>query len=149
MNDKFKLYGTAEVLHLNARKEGPDDDKQLAVDVKLRAVTERQAISFFDDQLADVLFTDIGAVRNQQIGQIPMKNEIEDYRMEVAGSVHYGVRLKKFQLEAMDDNKVAISFIASFKPSGDEVATIAEYLQDEIEVVIEPANEELDFKDAA
>lgn len=149
MNDKFKLYGTAEVLHLNARKEGPDDDKQLAVDVKLRAVTDRQAIHFFDDQLAGVLYTDIGAVRNPLIGPIPMKNEIEDYRMEVAGSVHYGVRLKKFSIEVIDDNRVAICFQASFKPSGDEVATMAEYLHDEIDVVIEPANNELDLRIAA
>jgi hypothetical protein len=39
MTQKFQFSGKAEILHLNARKEGPDDDKQLAVDVKLRAVT--------------------------------------------------------------------------------------------------------------
>ncbi|KAF1035363.1 MAG: DNA translocase FtsK [Herbaspirillum frisingense] len=32
MTQKFRFSGKAEILHLNARKEGPDDDKQLAVD---------------------------------------------------------------------------------------------------------------------
>ena len=32
--DKFKFKGLAEILHLNTRKEGPDDDKVLAADVR-------------------------------------------------------------------------------------------------------------------
>lgn len=31
----FKVSGNAEIKHLNVRKEGPEDDKILAVDVKL------------------------------------------------------------------------------------------------------------------
>ena len=32
---RFKVAGNATIKHLNVRKEGPDDDQQLAVDVKL------------------------------------------------------------------------------------------------------------------
>lgn len=32
---KFRFQGRASILHLNTRKEGQDDDKELAVDVKL------------------------------------------------------------------------------------------------------------------
>ncbi|MEX3629210.1 MAG: hypothetical protein VB138_06645 [Burkholderia sp.] len=122
MTQKFRFSGKAEILHLNARKEGPDDDKQLAVDVKLRAVTTMAVLHYFDDMLGQLFYTDIGAVRNTMIGPIPMKHELEDYRLEVKGGTHHGVKLKKFALEAMDDGMVSITFQASFKPSGDEVA---------------------------
>jgi len=149
MTQKFRFCGKAEILHLNARKEGPDGDKQLAVDVKLRAVTTMAVLYYFDDMLGQLFYTDIGAVRNTMIGPIPMKHELEDYRLEVMGGTHYGVKLKKFALEAMDDGMVSITFQASFKPSGDEVAQMAEYLQDEIDIYLEPANAELDLGDSA
>jgi hypothetical protein len=149
MTQKFLFSGKAEILHLNARKEGPDDDKQLAVDVKLRAVTTMAVLHYFDDMLGQLFYTDIGAVRNTMIGPIPMKHELEDYRLEVMGGTHHGVKLKKFALEAMDDGMVSITFQASFKPSGDEVAQMAEYLQDEIDIYLEPANAELDLGEAA
>lgn len=40
MSGKFRFSGKAEIQHLNTRKEGPEDDKELAVDVKfsVRAV---------------------------------------------------------------------------------------------------------------
>src|SRR5574340_1003915 len=145
---KFRFSGKAQILHLHARKEGPDDDKQLAVDVKLRAVTTMAVLHHFDDMLGQLFYTDIGAVRNTMIGPIPMKHELEDYRLEAMGGTHHGVKLKKFALEAMDGGMVSITFQASFKPSGDEVAQMAEYLQDEIDSYLEPANAELDLGDS-
>ncbi|WP_287496881.1 hypothetical protein [Pandoraea sp. CB10b_02] len=50
MTQKFRFSGKAEILHLNAQKEGPDDDKQLAVDVKLRAAV----LHYFDDMLGQL-----------------------------------------------------------------------------------------------
>lgn len=145
MNSKFRFAGQAEILHINARKEGPDDDKQLAVDLKLSATATESALYYFDDQLALFLYTDIGAVRNTMLGPIPIKSELEEYRMEMMGSTHYGVKVKKFSLEPKDDRQVVITFQVSFKPSGDEVAQLAEYLQDAIDIVLEPANDELDL----
>lgn len=113
--------------------------------MKLRATMDRGALQFFDDMLEQLFYTDIGAVRNLMIGPVPMLHEIEDYRIEMLGGAHYGVKLKKFLLEPADSGVLMVTFQASFKPSGDEVARLAEYLQDEINITLEPANEELDL----
>lgn len=142
---KFRFVGDADILHLNTRKEGPDEDKVLAVDVKLQATVGPEICDFFEPALADFLFLDSGAVRNVLMGPTTFANELEHYRLEVAGSVHYGVKVKKFALEPKDGRQIGLTFQISFKPSGDEVAKLAEYLQDAIEIMLEPENEELDL----
>lgn len=45
----FAFSGLATILHLNIRKEGPDDEKVLAVDVKMQGtVNGDRACAFFD-----------------------------------------------------------------------------------------------------
>lgn len=142
---KLRLAGQAEITSLNTRKEGPDDEKELAVDVKFHLVAHAQVLGFFDQELAAALFTDADAVRNEMIGPIPMLHELQDYRMDMLGNSHFGVKLKKFTIQPLDGARIALTFQASFKPSSTEIATIAEYLQDAIEISLTPANEELDF----
>lgn len=148
---KFKYSGLAEILHLNARKEGPDDDKNLAVDVKFCVVAQKDggALNYFDTALDALLYTSIGAVRNEMLGPITMKMELPNYRLDALGASHFGVKLKKFSLEAMDGGRVAITFLASFQPTGNEVAIMAEHLQDLVEIRPEPGTAELDFGDQA
>lgn len=143
MTQKFRFKGKAEIIHLNARKEGPDDEKELAVDVKLRAVTGGDMLKYFDEELALVFYTDIGAIRNAMIGPVPFRHEIKSYTMTALGNTHFGVTLKKFSLEPLDRFKLELVFQASLKPMGNQVAVMAEYLQDEIDVTIEPENAEL------
>lgn len=48
----FKLAGVAAIRHLNVRKEGPEDDKILAVDVKLVfKQVDRRLCAYFDEAL--------------------------------------------------------------------------------------------------
>lgn len=145
MNGKFKFSGKVSIQHLNTRKEGPDDEKELAVDIKLTADCDLSILSYFGDDLAEFLFLDSGAVKNLSLGPLTFGNELENYRLETLGSTFYGVRVKKFSLEPGDGNVVRLTFGVSFKPSGDEVAKMVEYLQEEISVSLDPANEELDF----
>ena len=142
---KLRLSDKAEIISLNTRKEGPGDDKALAVDVKFHLTARAQVLSFFDQELAAVLFTDAQAVRNTMIGPIPMLHELQDYRLDMLGDSHFGVKLKKFTIQPLDGARISLTFQASFKPSSTEIATIAEYLQDEIDLVLEPSSEELDF----
>ena len=145
MNQKFYYNGLVTISHINARKEGPDDDKVLAVDLKLSMVAEATILDLFDDQLAGFFFTDINAVRNTMIGPIPFTSELEDYRLEAVGGTFFGVKVKKFTVKPMDGFMAEVSFQISFKPSGDEVARMAEFLQEEMQIRLEPANDELDL----
>lgn len=147
--DKFKFHGYASVLNLNARKEGPNDEKELAVDVKLEAVTGADIADFFEPALASFLFLEGGAVRNTLMGDVSFGNELEHYRLEAMGGVFHGVKVKKFSLHPKDGEQIRITFSVSFKPSGTEVAKLAEYLQDEIEIDLQPANDELDLGGSA
>jgi hypothetical protein len=139
-------------LHLNARKEGPDDVKELAVDVKMNTLTDASVADFFEPELAKFMFIDGGAVRNTMMGAMTFANELEHYRLEAMGSTFHGVKVKKFSLAPRDGRLIDFTLSVSFKPSGDEVARLAEYLQDEIDVTLTPSSEELDFggdKDAS
>jgi len=145
MTQKFQYSGKVQVLHLNTRKEGPDDEKSLAVDVKVKAITSADVLTHFDENMIDFLFTDMGAVRNQMIGEIPMRHSLEDYRMDFSHSNHFGVKVKKFLLDPMDGYQVGVTFQITFQPSSIEIAQIAEFLHEEIFVSLQPANDELGF----
>lgn len=146
---KFTFSGRASITHLNTRKEGPDDEKELAVDVKLQAICGVDVCGFFEQELAGFMFLEGGAVRNVMMGPITFAHEIEGYTLDAVGSIFNGVKVKKFSLEPMDGNQIKLTFSISFKPSGDEVARMAEYLQDEIDIALRPMNEELEFEAAA
>ncbi len=145
--DKFQFMGNATILHLNTRKEGPEDAQELAVDLKLKATADVAITRFFDEQLATFVFLSNGAVRNKVMGPITFAHELESYRLDMVGSTFTGVRVKKFALEPKDGFKVSVTFAVSFKPSGDEVARVAEFLQDEIDLCLTPSDSELDFGD--
>lgn len=141
--EKFKFSGLAEVSHINARKEGPEDDKVLAVDIKFKAQILSSGVRYFDDMLAQFLLREDGSIRNIFLDDIRFMHEMEDYRITIHGKTHYGVKLKKFVVSASGQNVLNITFQASFKPESDEVATLAEFLQEDIRIELEPANAEL------
>lgn len=143
--DKFRFMGRATIQHLNTRKEGPEDAQELALDLKLKAIADHHVMRHFDEQLSDFVFLSNGAVRNKIMGPVTYGHELESYRLDMVDSTFFSVKVKKFSLEPMDRFKVAVTFSVSLKPSGDEVARIAEFLQDEIELCLVPSDNELDF----
>lgn len=146
--EKFQFMGAATILHLNTRKEGPEDNQELALDLKFKAVADHRVMRFFDELLANFMFLSNGAVRNKIMGPITYGHELESYRLDMVGSTFTGVRVKKFSLEAKDGFKVWVTFSVSFKPSGDEVARVAEFLLDEIDLSLMSGDNELDFGDS-
>lgn len=144
--NKFRFKGTVSIKHLNTRKEGEDENQKLCVDLKLSALTDDTVFHFFDDQLPYALWLPgTKAKRNLQLGPLEFGTEHEGYRLECCGSAHHGVKVKKFKMAILDGGHVELMFSVSFEPSGTEVATLAEYLTDDIDITLEPANEELDF----
>lgn len=137
------------ITHMNTRKEGPEGEQHLCVDLKLSMLTDKDVFHFFDEHLPYALWIPgTFAKRNLKLGPITFTSEYKDYRMECCGSTHHGVKVKKFNLAILDGGHVDLQFSVSFEPSGTEVATLAEYLADDIDIVLEPGNEELDFAGA-
>ncbi|HVL77608.1 MAG TPA: hypothetical protein VM406_16460 [Noviherbaspirillum sp.] len=142
--DKFKYKGKAEIKHLNVRKEGPEEDKVLAIDIKLQCTTSANMLDFFHEGMKEVLFTDAGAKKNLMLKPIGFMNTVLNCDFELLGQRYGGVEVGKFQLEPKDGNQVVMQFSISIQPTGDEVARISEFVMDEIDITIEP-QPELDF----
>lgn len=144
---KFEYKGKAEIKHLNVRKEGPDEEKSLAVDVKLQCITSADMFNFFHEGMRDVLFTDIGAVKNVFLDGLKFSNKIRNCELIILGQRYLGVGLSKFVLSPKDTNQAVLTFSVSISPSGDEVAQLAEYVMDEVDIEVIPSPE-LDFEEA-
>jgi hypothetical protein len=147
---KFRFSGNAEIHHFNIRKEGNEDEKQLAIDVKFQLDACSKILYFFDEQLEEFLYTDIGAVRNIFIAPIQIIGELSGYFLGIKYKGIelldiFGVTLKKFVLEVKDEKKVAVIFQASFFTTKNEISQISEFLKEEIQIEVEPENGELDF----
>lgn len=142
--DKFEYKGKAEIKHLNVRKEGPDEEKVLAIDVKLQCTTSADMLDFFHEGIKGVLFTDAGAVKNMMLKPLEFLNTVLNCELEILGHRYFGVDVGKFQLKPKDGNQVQMTFQVSIQPSGDEVARISEFVMDEIDISILP-QPQLDF----
>lgn len=145
MKGKFKYRGKAEIKHLNTRKEGEDENKILAVDVKFQTKCASNMWNFFDDDIATVLYTDVGAVKNKRMGAIDFDNEINNCELVLFGERRFpGCTVKKFSLKPADTHQALLTFSVTIQPTKDEVAILAECLMDEIDIEVLP-QPELDF----
>src|SRR5574343_1197014 len=136
--NEFLFEGLAEIKHLNIRKEGPEEDKTLTVDIKFCGHTDAALCDFFDQQLREFLFTDEVIARPMQMEPIAFVNEIENCDLDLLDKRFTGVRLRKFKIAPKDGGLIELNFTASFQPMRDEVAIIAEYVTDEVLVVARP-----------
>lgn len=135
---EFIYSGLAQLRHLNVRKEGPEDNKALVVDVKFRGRVDAALCDYFDDRLHDFLFKDGDIVRSPMMEAIGFSNSIEHCELEALEQRFYGVSLHKFKLRPIDGGQIEIDFVATFMPENSEVAMLAEYVLDEIRIVARP-----------
>lgn len=143
--DKFAFKGNAEIRHLNIRKEGPEDDKVLAIDIKFECVVNADMFDFFHDGLRFALYTDVGARKNLMLKPIGFDNTIMNCELTILDRTYHGVDVSKITLEPKDVNLATLVFAVSVKPTGDEVARFSEFVMDEVPIEIRP-EPELDFE---
>ncbi len=144
--DKFEYKGKAEIRHLNVRKEGPDDEKALAVDIKVECITSADMLDFFHEGLKAALFTDAGAVKNVMLEPLKFSNSILNCELVILDQRYIGVDANKFSLKPKDGNQVAMTFSVSIQPNGDDVAKLAEFVMDEVDIHVLP-QPTLDFSE--
>jgi len=138
----FSLVGIAEIKHLNVRKEGPEDEKILAVDVKLAfEKVDRSICLYFDEALIPFLWRvesgEIMAARNAFMQPVQYLNEISSATVTIDGTPFNGCEVKKFAMHPRDGGTVDVTCSVSIYPSSGDVAELAKRVQDGVSVLIE------------
>jgi hypothetical protein len=129
--------------HINIRKEGPDDEKHLMVDLKFECVTSSDLLLEFDPALRSMLFHE-GAPRFPKMAPVRWGGEMRHMELEIAGVEFLDVTLRKFQIEPMSipgEEYVTLVFVATFAPGGRETAIIAEQVGEKCEIKLRPGRE--------
>lgn len=150
---RFRLSGIADLKHVNIRKEGPDDDKILAVDLKLAFErVDRSICDYFDDALAQFLWrheTNGLIARNAFLQPVAFMNEISSAHVTIDGRQFFGCEAKKFSFVPRDGGTVDIVCAVSIYPSSGDVADLAKHVQDGVTVLIEGPPDLFDGADPA
>lgn len=137
----FLVSGNASIKHLNVRKEGPEDDKILAVDVKLEFKNiDRRLCDYFDDAAQAFLWrgeTNALIVRNDFLAPLAYGNEISSATV-VIGTDHFsGCDVKKFSILPRDGGVIWLTCSVALYPSSSDVSSLAKLVQEEVAVKIE------------
>ena len=137
----FRLHGQATIKHLNVRKEGPEEEKILAVDVKLEfKKVDRRLCAYFDPALEAFLWrgdTDALIVRNNFLNPVGYANLIEGVTVTIGTHSYSGCQAKKFSIEPKDGGVITLTCSVSLNPNADDVSDLAKLVQDEARVEIE------------
>jgi hypothetical protein len=137
----FKVAGTANVKHLNVRKEGPEDDKILAVDVKLSIKNlDRRLCAYFDEALEAFLWrgdTNALIVRNAYLGAPSYANWIDGATVVIGMDTFLGCEVKKFSVEPHDGGVITLTCSVSIYPASSDMSNLAKLVQDDTLVSIE------------
>jgi hypothetical protein len=137
----FKVSGAATIKHLNVRKEGPEDEKILAVDVKLEIKNvDRRLCAYFDDALEAFLWrgdSDALIARNMYLAPVTYGNEISSATVRIANQSFVGCDVKKFAVEPRDGGVVTLACSVSIYPTSSDISELAKIVQDDAHVTIE------------
>lgn len=128
------------VAHLNIRKEGPDDNKHLMVDMKIAAKAGADLLAEFDPTLRHLLFCD-GAPRYPKMGPIKWSGEVNHMEMDIAGLMFLDVKVHKFQFAPFaikSQEYVDLTCTVTFAPSGRDTAILAEQVGEDIALRLTP-----------
>lgn len=137
----FKVSGTASIKHLNVRKEGPEDEKIIAVDVKMEIKgIDRRLCAYFDPALESFLWrgdTDALIVRNDFLSPVQYGHEITSATVKIASKTYVGCDVRKFAILPRDGGVMNITLSVSLYPSASEVSDLAKLVQEDTTVEIE------------
>lgn len=136
----FQVKGTATIKHLNVRKEGAEDDKILAVDVKLEIKdVDRRLCAWFDDALEAFLWRgNTNALIQRNICLAPVQYAVEVKATVTIGTHEFtGCEVKRFQLDPRDGGVMTLTCSVSVYPGSADVSHLARLVSEETLVSIQ------------
>jgi hypothetical protein len=135
-------HSVATISHINIRKEGADDKKELAADIKLLfPKLPGTVVECFDAGLAPLFWTEDNDgglfVRSPLMEAIGFANEVHNADVSIADMRWPACKVKRFALSPVDGGYVNLTCSVSIMPSSTEVAKLAKLVQDGAFVTIE------------
>jgi hypothetical protein len=132
----FEFNGAGRLVHLNARREGPEDARVLACDLKLAVVTSNDILVSFHPQLRLMLFQKDGEPRFLKMGAVPWDHAFKGMVLRLARLVatpvqFVGVTVKDFDFLARKNGKVEMHFKAQVKPDHGQFESLGKILLEE------------------
>ena len=130
----FRVEGSATIKHLNIRKEGPDDDKVIAVDIKMEITkVDRRLCAYFDEALEAFLWrgdTNALIVRNTFVEPVKYLYTLKDATVQINTRELFGCKVSKFQITPKDGGVIDLTLTVSALPTKSEVAELANLVSD-------------------
>jgi hypothetical protein len=138
---QFKVEGVADIKHLNIRKEGPEDEKILAVDLKMSIKdVDRRLLAYFDEALTSFLWreeTSGMVVRNIFLEPVHYCNSITSATVTVDMTEFAGCEVKKFSIEPRDGGVFTLYVSVSIYPNAADLQDLSKTVQDTARIRIE------------
>lgn len=135
------LVGVGTIEHLNIRKEGPDDERTVAADVKLLVKgVSGDFLLFFDLALPPVLW-DLTSlmfpVRNPMMQAVRFAHELEGCEAVIGGQRFLGATAKKFSLQPVDGGLLDVTLSVTVYPRLHAVEDLARMVQESVDVQVD------------
>ncbi|HXC41136.1 MAG TPA: hypothetical protein VN667_19545, partial [Burkholderiales bacterium] len=138
----FFLDGKARLKHINLRKEGEEDNKELASDLKFEATTGADLLLAFHPQLRLMLFNPDGEVRFPMMGAVSWAGQFNSMAVRISpnepGERRFNsAKLKSFVFEPQRGFKVKVTLSAQIHPQAGDPDFLAECLHEDVPIQIE------------
>lgn len=148
----FAVSGSGQILHLNIRKVGSDDEKEIVVDAKIiiRSVP-RDVGAFFDDALAVFLWRQDAEglyVRNPWLSTVRYSCSVQDVRIEVGVFVFQHCAVRKFALDPIDGGRFHLTCVATITPTAAQLGELGKIVQEEAHIALSQCGLFGDMSDA-
>jgi hypothetical protein len=149
---ELMLAGQAVIKNLNVRAEQHDEDRVLAVDLKLSLTTDCNALAVFSPTLRSLLYTEADApefrtLRVPDLKPLQLTTEAEYHVLNIGALTVDNVTCTKFEIAPENYGRVVITFtvsISDFDPDGlPDVARL--FLDQTVSIDIEPMQASLPF----
>lgn len=151
----FDLQTLATLKNINPRKEGPKDDKILALDLKFQATCPGEVATdvLGDEQysrIRDFLWkhTEDGMIhpRFSKLGHLKCERELAQMNVAVGGLWFAGAKVYKFEIAPRDQEQIDLTFhVSAVDPPSNALPILADCLDSDLQVAIEPAQQALDL----
>lgn len=151
----FKLtIAQAEIEHLNVRKEGEEDDRELAIDVKASGAADAAVLNRLlgvgsDESIEHTFWDKDQRAKLLGLGECAVQGKVQNCNVQIGGLHIAGCDVGKFRFEVLDQHRIHLTCsISRTAPAAGVTEKLAGYTREQVLLIIE-GPPELDLDNTA